>query len=217
MDTITFLTDTESWITPELRSFTRVLESLGHNTRVLNSPDQNIYGGYCFLLSYSKILSEAELKNYDDTLVVHESDLPAGRGWSPLSWQILEGRDEVVFTLFRASSKVDSGAIIAKRIVEFDGTELSSEWRKTQALVSFDLIREYIQTSKENRRVLPNDTLMPGFTPAYYRRRTPMDSELNLKTSLGSQFNLLRVVDNDRYPAFFKYLGHTYLLKVYKR
>ena len=49
-----------------------------------------------------------------------------------------------------------------------------------------------------------------------YRRRTPNDSELNINKTLKLQFNLLRVVDNERYPAFFKHKNNKYILKVYK-
>ena len=31
-----------------------------------------------------------------------------------------------------------------------------------------------------------------------------------------SQFNLLRIVDNELYPANFKYKNKTYLVKIYK-
>ena len=43
-------------------------------------------------LSYSKLLSEKDLSKFKNVLVVHESELPKGKGWSPLSWQILEGK-----------------------------------------------------------------------------------------------------------------------------
>ncbi len=37
---------------------------------------------------------------------------------------------------------------------------------------------------------------------SYYRRRRAADSQLDPHCSLAEQFNLLRVVDNQRYPAF---------------
>ena len=46
----------------------------------------------CICLSYSKLLSEKDLSKFKNVLVVHESELPKGKGWSPLSWQILEGK-----------------------------------------------------------------------------------------------------------------------------
>ena len=40
--------------------------------------------------------------------MIHESDLPHGKGWSPIQWQILEGSDSITITLLDAEDKVDS-------------------------------------------------------------------------------------------------------------
>jgi hypothetical protein len=50
--------------------------------------------------------------------------------------------------------------------------------------------------------------------PSFYKKRTPGDSRLDPQKSLAEQFNLLRVVDNDRYPAFFEWNGRRYNLKI---
>ena len=50
----------------------------------------------------------------------------------------------------------------------------------------------------------------------YFRKRTQDDSEMDLNKTLGEQFNLLRVCDNERYPAFFIKNGVKYFLKIYK-
>ena len=36
----------------------------------------------------------------------------------------------------------------------------------------------------------------------FYSRRNKEDSELDIKKSIESQFNLFRVCDNEKYPAF---------------
>jgi len=40
------------------------------------------------------------------------------------------------------------------------------------------------------------------------------DSRLDIDRSIKEQFNLLRVVGNEEYPAFFEINGHKYLLKI---
>jgi len=42
------------------------------------------------------------------------------------------------------------------------------------------------------------------------RRRTPDDSRLDVERSLAEQFDLLRVCDPDRFPAFMEYRGARY-------
>ncbi len=50
----------------------------------------------------------------------------------------------------------------------------------------------------------------------FNKRRNPNDSQINIKKSILSQFNLLRVCDNKRYPAFFIHKGVKYFLKIEK-
>ncbi len=50
----------------------------------------------------------------------------------------------------------------------------------------------------------------------FFPRRKYKDSELDINKSILEQFNLLRIVDNERYPAFF-YINETkYILKIYR-
>jgi methionyl-tRNA formyltransferase len=50
----------------------------------------------------------------------------------------------------------------------------------------------------------------------FYLKRSQKSSELDINKSIKSQFNLLRVVDNERYPAFFNYENNQYILKIFK-
>ena len=49
---------------------------------------------------------------------------------------------------------------------------------------------------------------------SHYRRRKPADSQLAPDCSLAEQFNLLRVIDNQRYPATFQWCGKSFVLQV---
>ena len=45
-----------------------------------------------FILGYMKLLKKNFLKKNKHSLVIHESNLPKGRGFAPMQWQILEGK-----------------------------------------------------------------------------------------------------------------------------
>ena len=47
-------------------------------------------------------------------------------------------------------------------------------------------------------------------TATYRPKRTPEDSRLDLNKSINEQFNLLRVCDKNRFPAFFVIHGKKY-------
>jgi methionyl-tRNA formyltransferase len=50
-----------------------------------------------------------------------------------------------------------------------------------------------------------------------HRLRTPEDSRLDPNRSIADQFNLLRVADPDRYPAFFDLAGCRYEIILRKK
>ena len=50
----------------------------------------------------------------------------------------------------------------------------------------------------------------------YYPKRTPRDSEIDPRKSIAEQFDLVRVCDPVRFPAFFYHRGHRYVLKLEK-
>ena len=163
-----------------------------------------------FILSYFKIVPGHVLKKNKHNLVVHESDLPHGKGWSPLFWQILEGKNKIPIVLFEATDKVDSGLIYLKDFIELEGHELHDEIREKQAEKTAELCIRFL---REYESLTPTE---PVGLESFYRRRTPEDSRLNIDKTIEEQFNLLRIVSNEEYPAFFEYNGYRYILKIYK-
>ena len=49
-----------------------------------------------------------------------------------------------------------------------------------------------------------------------YSKKIPKKYLLYSKKNIKSQFNLLRIVDNDNYPAFFKFKKNVYIIKILK-
>ena len=162
-----------------------------------------------FLINYLKILPKP-IVNKNFCLLVHESNLPKDKGGAPIQNQILRGSNKIYFTLIRANEKVDSGDIYLKTSFKLDGTELNNEIRKIQALKSLNLIKKFLKKFKKYR---PKKQI--GVS-TYNRIRTKKDSLININKSLKDQFNLLRVCDNKKYPAYFIFKKKKYILKIYK-
>ena len=57
------------------------------------------------------LLTAEHLALHRYNLAVHESALPQGQGWSPMTWQILEGASSIPITLFEAVADLDAGPI----------------------------------------------------------------------------------------------------------
>ncbi|SHG34319.1 methionyl-tRNA formyltransferase [Fodinibius roseus] len=196
-----------SWIIPYAQQLVDELSS-EHESKLVHESSGVSEGDILVLLGCGEIFKDLELNEHN--LVVHESDLPRGRGWSPLTWQILEGKDEIPVTLFEAVDEVDAGPIYFQKTITFEGHELVDELREKQARATIKLIKKFINQ-------YPNIEGKPQKGEAtYYSRRTPKNSELDINKTIEEQFNLLRVCDNERYPAFFYRNGRKYKIKIAK-
>jgi methionyl-tRNA formyltransferase len=170
-------------------------------------------GNIAFFLSFEEIVKKEVLAKHKNNIVVHESNLPEGKGMSPTTWQILQGKKDIPITLFEMVEKLDSGNIYMQGVMKFDGTELIDEIRKKQAKYTFKLCLEFL---KNYPNVLKQGEPQMG-SESFYKRRLPKDSELNINKTILENFDLLRVVDNDKYPAFFEYKNDKYFLRISKK
>jgi UDP-2,4-diacetamido-2,4,6-trideoxy-beta-L-altropyranose hydrolase len=211
--TIAICADEKSWINVSVPQLIWSLLQSGHRVAWTHQAQLLRGGDFCFLLSYSRIVSSEIRQRFCHTLVVHASDLPRGRGWSPTSWLILAGETRVPVTLIEAQDPVDSGPIYAQQWISLNGSELADEWRGYLAQATADLAHYFIANYPG---IVQGKKAQQG-EPTSYPRRRPSDSELNPQLSLSEQFNLLRIVDNEHYPAFFRLHGHEFVVHITKR
>lgn len=203
---ITILAEPDSWVLPFAENLHLRLVNYGFSVTLVND-EKDISGGWInFILGYTKIIGSDTLKKNKHNLVVHESDLPQGKGFAPMSWQILEGKNQISVCLIEAESEVDSGSIWIKDQINLNGFELSSDWRRMQGEKTVDICMRFV-TDYNNMKPVPQVGQV-----SWYKRRGPDHSMLDVKKSIEDQFNLLRVVDNEKYPAFFVLAGNFYRL-----
>lgn len=200
-----------SWSVSYNEDLVQRLRSAGHEATLVHAiadaPDADV----AVYLSCERIIPARERERFGHNLVVHASDLPRGRGWSPLSWSILEGADRVVLTLFEAADAVDSGPIYLQQELRFEGHELIDELRAAIGRGSQELVLAFADAWPE----VPSHP--QSGEPTFFPRRRPADSQLDPDRTLRESFSLLRIVDNERYPAYFEHAGHVYELRITKR
>ncbi len=209
---IALVSDEQSWFCEFASILANKLKEAGHNVTILHSGKDVQEGNIAFYLSYGQIISSGILAKNKHNIVVHASDLPVGKGWSPMSWQILEGKDEICVTLFEAVEKVDAGAIYLKKNLKFSSTELLDALRLKLGNLIVLMCLEFINTFPD---ILLNKKEQSGAS-TFYDRRFPKDSGLDPDKTIREQFNLLRIVDNEKYPAFFELNGCKYKLCIKK-
>ena len=198
-----------SWIIPYLKNLvSSIKQKKNCYVKLINSHEDVESGDVLCLLSCEKKFNKLNLNKYN--LVVHESDLPKGKGWSPLTWQVIEGKKNIPITLFEANSLIDSGNIYEKINIKTSGYELIDELRFLQVEATTKLILNFIEKYPNIKGEKQKGK------ESFYCKRTKNSSELNILESINDQFNLLRVCDNERYPAFFIIDNVKYLIKIYK-
>lgn len=197
-----------SWMVDYAKTFVGEMQQKKYNISFTHNADEVKQGDILVMLSCEKIFKNLGFNKHN--LVVHESDLPKGKGWSPLTWQVLEGKKQISVTLFEAAESVDSGVIYGQEIINLTGLELVDELRDLQAKATIRLIEKFIFD-------YPNNPSKPQEGEStFYKKRIGKDSELDINKTIANQFNLLRVCDNERYPAHFYINNQKFIIKIIK-
>ncbi|WP_201546781.1 formyltransferase family protein [Psychrobacter immobilis] len=165
-------------------------------------------GDILFLISCTEIINSQDRMAYINCLVIHASDLPKGRGWSPHIWSIIEGKEELTLTLLEANNKVDSGKIWKKLNFQVPKHAL---WNEINAQL-FEKEIELIDFAVGNFKSVSAKSQALDIEPTYYPKRTPNDSEIDPYKSIESQFDKIRVCDPYRFPAYIELYGERYKL-----
>lgn len=162
------------------------------------------------ILSYTKVLPIEFLNKNQLNIVIHSSKLPKDKGFAPLSYQILRGKNKIYNTMFKVSEKVDGGPIIMRNSFNVNRTDLYPELREKQAISIIKLIRILLDLYPKLK--YRNQKGRGSFN----KKRTNLSSKLNIYKSIKSQFNLLRICDNEKFPAFFYINNQKYILKIFR-
>ena len=169
-----------------------------HKIDVARSRKELISGDILFLISCSEIISKSERGRFKKTLIVHASDLPHGRGWNPHVWEIINGVTDITLSLLEAKDKVDTGDIWKKVNVHIPKTALFNEINE----LIFNSELELMDFAIENFKII-KPKKQPNIDSACWPKRSPKDSLININQTISEQFDLIRVCDSKRFPAYF--------------
>lgn len=201
-----------NWFYPRRVGLIRRIKELGHTCAFYSHMRKVPRGSdVTFYLGHEGYIGQSVREKSRHNIVVHASDLPKGKGMSPATWQILEGKRTIPVTLFEVAPGFDTGDYYFKRKVILNGGELIDEWQEKLGRCIEEMMLRFVREESVLRLKKQRGK------GSVYRRRTPADSELDPRRSIAEQFNLLRVVDNQRYPAFFRHKKSTYVIKIYKK
>lgn len=205
---VNVVTEADSWGLPWAQQLVDRLNAEGDQAELITSYDDVKPGTVTFYLNCTRRTPPEILDRNSSNLVVHASDLPKGRGFSPLTWMVLEECDRIPVCLLHAVDEVDAGPIIYKDFIDFEGHELIGSMRALLGAKTVELCLRFMNEDA------PCAGVAQEGEATWYPRRHPADSEVDPKDTIENLFNQFRVADNEAYPVVFRLKGKTYRLKI---
>jgi len=145
-----------------------------------------------FVLHWSHILPNEIYSNYH-SIGFHMTDLPFGRGGSPLQNLIVNGIKETKISAFRITEQLDAGPIYLKKEMSLYGTAEEIFIRASE--IALQMIETII---KENPKPFDQKGDITEF-----KRRKPSEGNICELDSLNRVFDHIRMLDADGYPQAF--------------
>lgn len=151
---------------------------------------------YVFVPHWSWIIPESVWGRYE-TVIFHMTDLPFGRGGSPLQNLITRGFSETKLSAIRCEKGLDTGPVYAKRPLSLLGS--AEEIYLRAAALAEEMIVSIIRTE-------PVPLPQQG-DAVIFKRRTPEDGDIAVLAGLEAIYNHIRMLDADGYPPAFLRCG----------
>lgn len=145
-----------------------------------------------FIPHWSYIIPPEIFEAYE-CIVFHMTDLPFGRGGSPLQNLIVRGKKQTIISALKVDKGIDTGDIYAKKEMSLNGSA-SEIFVRTIPLIQ-DMIEDII-----------DNPLVPypqEGDVVVFRRRTPAESDISSITKLDKIYDHIRMLDAENYPKAF--------------
>lgn len=147
---------------------------------------------FVFFLHWSYIVPESILNEFE-CICFHMTDLPYGRGGTPLQHMILNGLKQTKLTAFRMVKELDAGPVYMKSPMSLEGT--AEEIYIRAAELAADQIPKIIA---DQPKPVPQEGNV-----VLFKRRTPKESDLSVVASTDAAFDFIRMLDAKEYPRAF--------------
>jgi len=151
---------------------------------------------YVFIAHWSSRIPD-EVWSDNECVIFHMTDLPYGRGGSPLQNLIERGHDVTVISAIRCVRELDAGPVYLKRPLALHGSAEEIFLRADRIIE--DMIVEIM-------RAEPAPVAQQG-SPVTFKRRRPADSSLSAVAGLDRWYDMIRMLDADGYPRAYLDVG----------
>ena len=147
---------------------------------------------FVFFPHWSSRITRDIFENFE-CVIFHMTDLPLGRGGSPLQNLIVRGFKETKISAIKCIAELDAGPIYMKRSLTLDGTAQQIFVRA--AGIIEEMIVEIVKKT-------PQPTEQIG-EAVVFGRRNPSESGMISLKSVTELYDFIRMLDADGYPHAF--------------
>lgn len=149
-----------------------------------------------FFPHWSHIIPAEIFENFE-CVIFHMTDLPYGRGGSPLQNLIVRGHTDTQISALRCERGIDTGPVFLKRPLSLAGSAREIFHRAGEIIETMvvDIVRDKIQPSVQSGE------------PTHFKRRKPSDSDIGNANSAREAYDYIRMLDADGYPRAYIQLG----------
>jgi methionyl-tRNA formyltransferase len=150
-----------------------------------------------FVPHWSYIIPE-EIYTTFDCIVFHMTDLPFGRGGSPLQNLILRGFKKTKVSALKVTQEIDAGPVYTKAPLSLEGRAQDIFVRCNQIILEM-----IIEIVTNNPKPLPQTGEV-----VHFKRRKREEGDIANLTSLEKVYDYIRMLDAEGYPNAFIELDH---------
>lgn len=153
---------------------------------------EKILPKFVFFPHWSYIIP-AEIYNRFNCIIFHMTDLPYGRGGSPLQNLIVRGHKSTMLSALKCVKEIDAGPIYLKQPLSLEGTAeeiLTDASHKIAGMIA-KIVKLNLQPVEQIGEV------------THFKRRLPSQGDLNTVDTLSKVYDYIRMLDADGYPKAF--------------
>jgi methionyl-tRNA formyltransferase len=161
-----------------------------HLKEELNAADlASLSPTYIFFPHWSYIIPRDVYEQFT-CVVFHMTDLPYGRGGSPLQNLILRGHEKTKISALKVEEGIDTGGIYLKRNLSLSGTAEEIYLRSGE--IMYEMICEIV-----NKKLQP---VSQSGEVVVFKRRKPEESNIEGIQTREALYDFIRMLDAEGYP-----------------
>lgn len=177
---------------------------VNHDIIICSSPDEftninldEFQPDYIFFPHWSYLISNDIVKKYK-CIIFHMTDLPYGRGGSPLQNLIVRGHSTTKISAIKATEELDAGPIYLKENLSLEGTA-QEIYERASKIIFEEMIPKFLKN-----KMYYSEQMGEIVT---FTRRKPEDGMLMPDMELSQLYDYIRMLDAESYPRAYIEFG----------